>query len=494
MRRNRQEARSQDFDFVIGSSGMSPASSTASPFPTALPIAVLGAGITGLSAAWHLQRSGASIALFETSGRVGGVIESIRRDGWLHEAGPNSVLEGPPEAEKMIEALGLGPRRLYAGDAAKNRYVVRRGQLEPMPTSLAAFLRSQLFSLRAKLRIASEIFRPRGMRSEKETVAEFTLRRLGREFLDYAIDPFVGGVYAGDPFRLSVRHAFPKLLALEMKHGSLLRGAIRKRNASGGPSGKLFSFPDGLEELPRAMAESLGGSLRLQTRIHEVRRLDAEWRIAYERGGETREECFSAVICALPGDALATLKFEGYDNAGGLCVMSEIEHPPVASVFTGFRREDVSHALDGFGVLVPRAEGRNILGTLFSSTLFSGRAPADHVALTTFVGGARQPALGRLDDRAVTKLVQAELATLLGVRAAPVFVSVRRHARAIPQYTVGYDRYQASCANAEASALGLYIGGNCRDGVSVSACLASGRRLALAAVPGAPAKPACVVN
>jgi oxygen-dependent protoporphyrinogen oxidase len=192
-------------------------------------------------------------------------------------------------------------------------------------------------------------------------------------------------------------------------------------------------------------------------------------------------EAVSAVICALPARALADLRLEGFATTAALSALAEIEHPPVASVFTGFRRKDIAHSLEGFGVLVPRAEGLNVLGTLFSSSLFPGRAPAGHVALTTFVGGTHKPTLGLLDDHTLAGIVQSELAALLGVRAAPVFVSVRRHPRAIPQYNVGYDRYQDMCINAEASAPGLYIGGNCRDGVSLSACMASGKRLALAA-------------
>ena len=381
----------------------------------------------------------------------------------------------------MVDALGMGSRRLYASDAARNRYVVRRGVLEPVPTRPGAFLRSRLFSLGSKLRVASEAIRPRGKEGDTETVAEYTVRRHGREFLDNAVDPLVGGVYAGDPFRLSVRHAFPKLLALEREHGSLLRGAVARRNTSGGPSGRLFSFPDGLEELPRALASSLGGALRARTRILAVRRAAGMWRIAWEQGGERREEEFSSVVSALPGDALSRLSVEGLAEAGGLSIMGEIEHPPVSSVFTGFRREDVTHPLDGFGVLVPRVERRSILGTVFSSTLFPGRAPDGHVALTTFVGGSRQPLLGAMDDRSLTELVQAELVVLLGARAVPVFVSVRRHARAIPQYTTGYERFLDACNKAEASAPGLFIGGNCRDGISLAACLASGRRLAVAA-------------
>jgi len=451
------------------------------PPSPALPVAVLGAGITGLTAAWHLRRAGIPAVILEASSRCGGAVETVREGGWLQEAGPNSLLEGPAEASGLIEALGLGARRLYAAEAAKHRYVLKGGRLESMPASPGQFLSTRLFSWRAKLGLAGEVFRPRGRSTGDETVAEFTVRRLGREFLDYAVDPFVGGVYAGDPANLSVRHAFPKLFALEREHGSLIRGAIRLRNASGGPRGRILSFPEGLEELPRALAAQLGDSLRLGVRVLALERHGRGWKVGFERAGETRQESFSAVICALPADGLARLRLEGFATPGAFSPLSEIEHPPVASVFTGFRREDVTHALDGFGVLVPRAEGRNILGTLFSSALFPGRAPAGHVALTTFVGGTRQPALARLDDDALMRLIQAELTALLGVRAAPVFVRVRRHPRAIPQYAVGFDRYQAVYSEAEASAPGLYIGGNCRDGVALSACIASGGRLARSA-------------
>jgi len=446
-----------------------------------LPVAVIGAGITGLTAAWHLRRAGVPVLVFEAAARCGGAIETIREGAWLHEAGPNTLLEGSAGESAMFEALGIGGRRLYAAGAAKNRYVLRRARMEPMPASPGRFLSTRLFSWRAKLGLAGEVFRPRGDPGGDETVAAFTQRRLGREFLDYAVDPFVGGVYAGDPAKLSVRHAFPKLFALEREHGSLIRGAIRLRNASGGPRGRIMSFPEGLEELPRALAAQLGDCLRLGAPVAALGRRAGGWFVACVRAGETRREQVSSVVCALPADALARLRLESGAAPDQLAPVGGIEHPPVASVFTGFRRADVAHALDGFGVLVPRVEGRRILGTLFSSTLFAGRAPDGHVALTTFVGGTRQPELALLDDAALVGLVRAELEPLLGVRAAPVFVRIHRHARAIPQYGVGFDRFEAIFAKAEASAPGLYIGGNCRDGVALSACLASGRRLAAAA-------------
>ncbi len=448
-----------------------------------LPVAVLGGGITGLAAAWYLRQAGVPVVLFEAAGRCGGAIASWREEGWLHEGGPNSLLEGSDDWGALLADLGLGERRMYAADAAKHRYVLKADRAEAVPTSPGQFLASRLFSWRAKLQLAGEIFRPRGTAlcdEHDETVAEFTLRRLGREFLDYAVDPLVGGVYAGDPDRLSVRHAFPRLYALERDEGSLIWGAIRRRQRTAGPAGRIFSFPEGLQELPDAMAQRLGECLRLRTRVQAVRRRSDAWEVEAEAGGATRREAFSAVVCALPAHVLAAIAFEGPAGLKSLATLASIEQPPVASVFTGYRRVDVAHSLDGFGLLVPRVEHRGILGTLFSSTLFPRRAPAGHVALTTFVGGARQPELAGRDDEGLVSLVREELAAILGARGTPAFVRVHRHARSIPQYVAGFDRFEAACLRAEGSAPGLHIGGNSRDGISLSACLASGRRLASA--------------
>ncbi|HVW22104.1 MAG TPA: protoporphyrinogen oxidase [Opitutaceae bacterium] len=454
----------------------------AGPLPSRAPVAVLGGGVTGLAAAWHLHRAGLEVAVFESSARVGGVVETISEGGWLHEGGPNSLLEGSDGLGALLAALGLADRRLYAADAARHRYVLRGGRLRAMPVSPSSFLGTNLFSWRAKLGLASEIIRPRRREPGDESVADFTRRRLGQEFLDYAVDPFVGGVYAGDPARLSVRHAFPKLARLEERHGSLLRGAICQRNPGGGPRGRIFSFPQGLQELTWALAAPLGAALRLGARAEVLRAAAGGWEVTFEQGGEWRSAVFSDVVCALPAAALARLRFEGIPQPPSLACLTEIDHPPVASVFTGFRREDVVHPLDGFGMLIPWREGRSILGTLFSSSLFPGRAPAGHVALTTFVGGTRQPHNGLLEDGRLLELVRGELTALAGARAQPVYVSIRHHVRAIPQYNLGHQRFLDACARAEASAPGIHLGGACRDGVSLPACLASGQRMAEAAI------------
>lgn len=451
------------------------------PTPTApRRVAILGGGITGLTAAWHLRRAGLAPVVFEKSSRVGGAIGSVRSDGWLHELGPNSLLEGSADLASFIDEVGLGARRVYAAPAAKQRYIVRGGRLVAMPTSPLSFLGTRLFSARAKLALLGEPWRAPGRADCEESVGSFVRRRLGREFLDYAINPFVGGVYAGDPERLSVPHAFPKLHALEQEHGSLIRGALKRRNASGGPKGRIFSFPNGLAELPAALAASLGSDLRLRHAVRVVRHVGDSWEIDYD-GAERGRETFAAVICALPADALASLVLENVPAARELGTLREIVHPPVASVFTGYKREDVRHPLDGFGLLVPEAERRMILGSLFSSTLFAGRAPEGYVGLTSFVGGTREPHLAGLSDDELVRIVQAELSRLVGVRGAPVFTHVQKWPRAIPQYELGYGRFKDAIARVEAGAPGLFIGGNCRDGISLANCIAAGRRLALAA-------------
>jgi oxygen-dependent protoporphyrinogen oxidase len=448
-----------------------------------LPVAVLGGGITGLSAAWHLRRRGIPVVVFEAGPRPGGVMGSVREGDWLLETGPNTLFENTPAITAFLDDLGLGARRLEAAPAAKKRYVVRAGRPVVLPDSLRRFATSPLLSWSAKLRLLGEPWHRRAPADRDESVAEFVTRRLGPEFLDYIVNPFVAGVFAGDPAALSVRQAFPKLHALEQEHGSLARGSLARRNASGGPRGRMVSFPDGLAEVPHALARTLSADLRLNHAVTHVGRTGPDWRVGFVSGGLRSEQSFSAVICALPPDVLAGLRFEGVPAAADLATLRTIPQPPVASVFLGCRRADVAHPLDGFGLLTPAVERRRILGTLFSSTLFPGRAPAGHVALTTFVGGTRQPELARASDGELLASVQAELCDLLGLRGAPVIARIQRWPRAIAQYVVGFQQFKDVCAAVERDAPGLFLGGTACDGVSLSHCIAAGARLAAAAQP-----------
>ncbi|MCF7687491.1 MAG: protoporphyrinogen oxidase [Cephaloticoccus sp.] len=449
-----------------------------------LPVAVLGGGITGLTAAWHLHRANVPVRVLEAARVPGGVIVSTRDQGWLQESGPNSMLEGSAEVAALIDAVGLNPRRLYAADSAKNRYVMRDGRLVAMPTSPLAFVGTKLFSMRAKLALLGEPWRAKAPADVEESVGAFVERRLGREFLDYAINPFVGGVYAGDPCKLSVTHGFPKLHALEQTYGSLIRGALKRRNTSGGPKGRILSFPEGLAELPQALAAGLGERVQLGQRVTSVRKVAQHWEVTSEKDGRMVTENYAAVVCALPADVLAKLPLVDVPGADRLPELGEIEQPAVTSVFAGYRREQVAHPLDGFGLLVPEIEKRRMLGVLFSSTLFPNRAPDGHVALTTFVGGVRSPELAHLDDAGLHQLLREELGSLLGVQGEPVYYRVTRWPRAIPQYTLGYGRFKAIFSSVEAATPGIYFGGNARDGISLANCIESGRRLARAVRTG----------
>jgi len=459
-----------------------------------LPIAIIGGGITGLAAAHRLVRQGKTVRLFEASSRLGGSIRSERDGDWLVEGGPNSLQQTPAVAALLGE-LDLEAATLQARPEAKNRYLVRNGRLVAVPASPPALLVSKLFSTGAKWRLLREIFtRPR-TRPADVSLAAFVESHFGREWVDYGLSPFVSGVYAGDAEKLSARHSFPSLWAMEQSHGSIIRGQIaaaKARRARGEPAGAapIVSFADGLETLPRTLAARLpAGSVELHARVTALVPPSAgqPWQIQWtspDSGSPPRSQLFSAVLLALPAAALAELSLPSAAASGSepsdrpFASLADIEYPPVSSLFLGYRSDQIDHPLDGFGLLVPPLERRSIMGVLFNSTLFPGRAPEDHVALTVMTGGSRNPELARLTDEALLALVRDELAALLGVRGDPVFVRRTVWPHAIPQYTLGYERFLETMTRAEQAHPGLFIGGHVRDGISLPACIAAGEKLA----------------
>lgn len=446
-----------------------------------LPVAVLGAGLTGLAAARHLALSGRKVMVFDGGEVAGGVMRSERHsDGWLIEAGPNSMQETPEVAE-LIRELGLEGVRQAASPAAKNRYIVRGGKLKALPFSPPAFLKSDVFSLRTKLRLVQEVFRRRSPRLRDLPLADFFREHFGQELLDYALDPFVSGIYAGDAAKLSARHSFPTLWKAEQEHGSLIRGQIaaarakRRKGESTAPP-TIISFAEGLATLPKAIAANLpAGTLQLGKAVRRLVPAPDGWIV-----DAAPDERFAKVLVALPGPALARLELGVPGAQTSLASIDHLEHPPVTSLFLGFRREDVTHPLDGFGLLLPSIEKRPLLGILFNSTLFPGRAPAGHVGLTVMLGGARHADMARHPIEYQLPIVQRELASLLGVRGEPVFVRRTHWPRAIPQYQLQHDVHLEVIAAAEKRLPGLHIGGSVRDGIGLPACLKAGRRLAMA--------------
>jgi oxygen-dependent protoporphyrinogen oxidase len=446
-------------------------------------IAVVGGGVTGLTTAWHLHTRGHRVTVYELGERPGGAVTTVARDGWLFEGGPNSLVESAP-FDALVTALGLEKERLYAASAAKNRYIVRDGRLVPVPMAPHRLVTTPLFSWRTKLRLHAELFMRARVRPADVSLATFVRDHFGQELVDYAVNPLVAGIYAGDPDTLSTKYAFPKLWEIEQTHGSLIRGqiaAMRQRRARGEKAAsRIVSFERGLQTLPAALvahlpAETLHAGTTVLSLIP-----GPPWKVVSRRDGLPATDTFDAVVLALPASALAQLAI-GRSGQPPLAVLSRVDYPPVASVFLGFRRAQVAHPLDGFGALVPAVERRSILGVLFSSTLFPGRAPEGHVALTVYVGGTRQPEVAGLAPAALRDRVLADLRALLGVTGDPVFAHTTFWPHAIPQYNLGYERFLDAIARVEADHAGLFIGGHVRDGISVVNCLAAGQRLAEAA-------------
>ncbi len=442
-------------------------------------VVIIGAGISGLTAAWWLNKAGADVTVLERNSAAGGTIRSIREDGWLIETGPNSALETTPLFNEMFEGLGIISERLYADDRSNKRYILRDGKLHALPMSPGAFLGSSLWTIGGKLRLLKEPFV--GRSGKEETIAEFVERRLGREFLDYAINPFVAGVYAGNPEQLSVQAAFPKLYALEQKYGGLIKGMIKgakerkQRSEKAKDRAKMFSFKDGMATFPEAIAAQLGERVQLGCEVEAVSAGD-RYNISYSKSGKHYECNADAVIFAAP--AFATSRMVHSFSQSLSSMLDGIFYPPVTEVFLGFRSNQINRPLDGFGFLIPAVEKRKILGTLWSSSLFPQRAPEGHVALTTFVGGSRQPELCGLSDDEMIRMVTGELQSIMSVSGDPVFSKIIRWQKAIPQYNLGHDRIVKEIEKCEKENPGLFFCSNFTGGIAVGDCVMSGKKIA----------------
>lgn len=447
----------------------------------ARPIAVVGGGITGLTAAHRLHQLGHPVVLFERAAQTGGAVRTIRENGYLVEAGPNSLQYGAPKLKELVRELDLEARLLAAGPAGKKRFIVRGGKFVPVPAGPGAFLGTSLFSFGTKVRLVAELLKRPRVRTTDISLAELIRSHFNQELVDYAVNPLIAGIYAGDPAKLSAKHAFAFLWKAERTHGSLLRGLralVREKKARGEAGvSPIVSFPDGLQALPDALAARLPpDSVRLNATVETIIP-GRPHRLIWKQDRQTASGEFSAVVLAVPAGGLAQLTF-GTLGERPLASLDHLPHPPVSSLYLGYRREQVAHPLDGFGGLVPAVEKRQVLGILFSTTLFPGRAPEGHVGLTVFTGGMRQPDNARLATPALLQRITPDLRDLLGVSGEPAYLRHSVWPRAIPQYNLGHERFLEPMARCEQDHPGLFIGGSVRDGISLPDCIASGEALA----------------
>ena len=418
-----------------------------------LEVAVVGSGISGLATAFRLKKLGFEPVVFEKDDQIGGNIKTLSQEGYTFELGPQTVL-ADEEVMNFFKEVGVDP--LVASPSSKNRYIYKKGKLIPLPLNPVAFLISPLLSLSAKLRVLREPWAPAPVK-EEESVAEFVRRRLGQEFLDYVVAPFVSGVYAGDPEKLSVKHATRRVYELEREFGSLIKGALKKKAL--GPRGKLVSFEGGLFRLVEKLSEHL--EVKKENVVLRIRRKDDRF-VLDTREGKVEAR---AVIVSSPAYTSSYLLKDLSWSAS--LEFDKIDYVPLVVVNVGVKE---GYVPDGFGMLVPRKEGKRILGVIFSSRLFPGRAPEGRELLTVYLGGATDREVIDLSEEALLEIVDRELREIFQIPGLE-FAHVKKWKRAIPQYTIGYQKYLDLAKEMEQIHRGLFLTGNYLSGVSVADCV-----------------------
>jgi oxygen-dependent protoporphyrinogen oxidase len=431
---------------------------------------VVGGGISGLVCAYALRKAGIDAQLVEASPRPGGVIHSVTRDGFLLELGPQSF-SGTPALRELCAKLGVSKELLEAPPHAP-RFVLIGGKLRPVPMSPPAFFMSSLINGSTKWALVRDLLGKSIPPGGDESVAAFVRRKFSPQLLDRLVGPFVSGIYAGDPERLSVRSAFPQLYEAEKAEGSVVRGMLRLPKSKKGPreSPTLQSFREGSETLVRALANNLGPALLTQTCVTGIScQNDGSFDIRLESHGRDESVSARSLILATPTEVTGRLLSRLDSSFERL--LSSIEYAPVAVVSLGYRKKDVGHSLDGFGFLVPRSAGLRVLGSVWNSSLFPGRAPEGQALLTSFVGGATDSAAATLEPQELASLVHREISPLLFIESAPIFSNVTIWPRALPQYNLGHGDRLAAVAKACSRFPGLWLTGNYLQGPAVGSCV-----------------------
>jgi oxygen-dependent protoporphyrinogen oxidase len=435
-------------------------------------VCIIGGGISGLCTAYRLKKQGFEVVLLEKSATVGGNIKTELADGFLIEHGPNSTLASEHLFE-LADELGLTSEIAYASGGAKKRYILKNNELQALPMKIVSLIGNKSFSAKAKLRLLKEPFITSKAAGD-ESISEFFARRLGQEIVDYAVDPFISGIFAGNPDNLSLKSAFPKLFELEKNYGSLLKGAIfspkEKKSKLPKNASRTVSFKNGMQTLTDKLAEILGESVRLNVEALEIKRAENGKYNLRTSDENIDAQTFDSIVISTPSFVAARLiKNLDVELAQQL---ADVYHPPVAVVFTAFKKENIKFDLDGFGFLIPKLERRKILGSLWNSVIFENRAPENFHLLTTFIGGARNAGLVETsgeDD--LIKIALDELNSILGLSGAPVFARVKKWEKAIPQYNIGYEKIVESIENFQRQSGGIFFCSNFYRGISVGDCI-----------------------
>ncbi len=477
----------------------SPAISSIPPLPiqSSKPrrrIAVIGGGISGLTAANRVRELDptAEVRLFEASGRVGGVLQTERREDWLIERSADMFTTREPWALDLCRRIGIADELIETDARYRRAFVVRRGKLVPVPEGFTLMspakvwpiLTTPLLSPLGKLRLAGEYFTPRKTDEADESLKSFVTRRFGREAFDRLIQPLIGGIYTADPAKLSMQATLPQFVELERRFGSLIRGVRsqgagvrgqesggRDQNASGARYGQFLAPRDGMQRLVDAIVARLPReSLGLNVLIERIELNGDGWRV-FVRGNEG-PDTFDELILSAPGAVSSRLVANVDAELASL--IGRIPYAGCSVVVLGVRRDRIAHTLDGFGFVVPAVENRRIIAGSIASVKFPGRAPEGKVLLRVFVGGALQPELSQLPDDELRRIVMDELGELIGLRGEPEFCEVARWPGMMPQYHVGHLDLVRQIEERAAAIPRFALAGNSYRGVGIPFCVRSG--------------------
>ncbi|MEX1186831.1 MAG: protoporphyrinogen oxidase [Gemmatimonadaceae bacterium] len=441
-------------------------------------LVVIGGGISGLAAAWAARQEasgaqgGLEVLVLERGEHVGGKANSVARDGWLVEDGPSGYLSGRPEMDGLIEAIGLAHDRVPANRAARVRFLYRAGKIRRVVPNPVGLLTEGILGPLGVARMLAEPFVPRRRETnDDESVWSFAARRLGAQVADRMVLPMALGIFAGDARRLSLRAAFPRMAALEREHGSVIRGMIARRGSMS--SGTLTSFRHGMQQLPRALAERGGFTVRCNAGVRALRRTGDGWSVVVD--GDAEAIPADAVVLAGEPWAMAPLLRPHDERAAA--ELTGIACPPVGVVALGFGPAAAAKLPVGFGLLVARGEGFRMLGTLWETHLYEGRGPAGHLLVRAMFGGAVDPDAGALSESGLAALARAEVAKLYHLTDTPLLEHVVRVPRAIPQYEIGHPARVARISAAIDALPGLSITGNGLRGVAFADAASDGVRV-----------------
>lgn len=433
-------------------------------------ITIIGAGITGLTMAYYLKKKNFDVAVIDKADKVGGVIHTIKKNGFLFETGPNTGVLSNPELAELFEELDNAELETANKDA-KKRWIMKNQRFRAIPSGLIGGIRTPLFTFKDKIRILGEPWRKRGT-NPNETLASLVRRRMGKSFLDYAVDPFISGIYAGDPEKIIPKYALPKLYNLEQEYGSFIGGALKKRKE---PKTKrdlkatkdVFSAKDGLENLIKALASSIGmENIYLSCTEDQITPMERGFKsTTFNKDGAKLEITSSKVISTIPAHELPNLI--PFITQEKLKPITDLEYAKVVQVVLGFKKWN-GIKLDAFGGLIPKLENKKILGILFPSSIFASRAPAGGALLSIFMGGIRHPEIIDINDDALLDMAKEEIALSLNEEQTPDLEHVFRYKHAIPQYTITSPDRLNAIHDIEQKYPGLILAGNIRDGIGMA--------------------------